>query len=77
MISGLYNYCLGLINYYLKGDQERAREDFKRFLDSTSEKQFPEQRVKAREYLDECEEKPLAKAAANQWGISLMSGHLL
>jgi tetratricopeptide (TPR) repeat protein len=59
------HYCLGLINYHLKGDRERAREDFNRFLDSTSEKQFPEQTAKAREYLVECGEKALVKAATN------------
>lgn len=59
------HYCLGLVNHHLKGDRERAREDFNRFLDSTSENQFPEQRAKAREYLDESTEKQLVKAAAN------------
>jgi len=62
--KGQLHYCLGLINYNLKGDRERAREDFKRFLESTPENKFLVQRAKAKEFINDCNGKGSANAAS-------------
>jgi tetratricopeptide (TPR) repeat protein len=45
------HFCLGLINYFAKGDREQALHDFEKFLETTPSDQFVEQRKLAEAYI--------------------------
>jgi tetratricopeptide (TPR) repeat protein len=45
-------FCLGLINHHLKGDNESALADFKKFLQETAPSQFADERILAAQYIE-------------------------
>lgn len=45
------HFCLGLLNFFSKGDNARALQDFERFLEVTSPDQFCEERRRAEAYI--------------------------
>lgn len=44
-------YCLGLINWMIKGDKESAKKDFQTFLENTKATDYPEQHTRANSYI--------------------------